>query len=115
MNTTPFTTDQLEIAFDNLGLYDMDIRPDYSGRGMYGDTCFGIVHSDSESMVALAIVDALFTVDEMTLAGPAEVLMQAQQILRTTRNDSMGRSAITYFPGWQLPDTNEDNDNETED
>jgi hypothetical protein len=105
---TKFTTDELD---DALGMYfdGAEVYSDYSGRGMYGERCFGIVHNGSSAKVALAIVDALRSAAFRTLDDPDwfdmdEVMSDAEDILRRASEDSMGLSSITYFPGWVLPD-----------
>ena len=66
-----------------LGLED--VREDYSGRGMYGAGCFGIVAESLDEVVPIlrkALGDT-----------PALDLLEAM----TT--DSMGLDTIYYFPG----------------
>ncbi|TXH53642.1 MAG: hypothetical protein E6Q97_12815 [Desulfurellales bacterium] len=72
-------------------LDDLDVRTDYSGRGMYGETCLGLV--TSQPMAILGWRFAL-VLDELGL-DPYEVLVKA-------RTDSMGYDTITYFPGVTL-------------
>ena len=90
------TRDQLnqviELADDD---YD-DVRTDYSGRGMTGQTCLGYTgHQPEAFTLALTIVvrgyadrDNLNAYDVMDIAisGPA------------ARSDSMGMGQITYWP-----------------
>jgi hypothetical protein len=52
-----------------------DVRSDYSGRGMYGETCYGIVCDNVEECI-----------EQGTLRG-----------LRNANSDSMGRSYIVYW------------------
>lgn len=64
---------------------------DYSGRAMYGKTCFGIVVDSItdafEFYVAVAIVLDADDARELALAA---------------RTDSMGLGMIVYFPGVEL-------------
>lgn len=69
------------------GLYE-----DYSGRSMYGDTCFGFI---------LDVPDVLLGVAIATVLGDDN---DAWEMARATRTDNMGRSTIAYFPGWTLED-----------
>jgi hypothetical protein len=62
-----------------------EFRDDYSGRGMYGETCVGVVFDYRSD-----IYEFMFDVYEETgyrLTAPAE--------------DSMGISTIFYWPGLQ--------------
>ena len=52
------------------------LRVDYSGRGMYGATCYGIVTDDPDACV-----------EEAAARG-----------IRGSKRDSMGRQAIVYWP-----------------
>jgi hypothetical protein len=74
-------------------LADLDredaIYEDYSGRGMYGEKCLGIVGSGAEC--------ARFLV-EITAADPD----LGREMARKQREDSMGRDMIAYYPGIQL-------------
>lgn len=78
---------------DALARADLDedaIYEDYSGRGMYGASCFGITHAGAREV--LAFIAHLATIDEEAALLLAE---------RATE-DSMGRGTITYFPGVDL-------------
>ena len=66
-----------------LGLED--VREDYSGRGMFGERCFGIVAESLEEVIPIlrkALGDT-----------------QALDLLEAMSTDSMGRDTIYYFPG----------------
>lgn len=93
MNNTiilPITADDLEDEL--MGLLDeVDVRTDYSGRGMYGETCLGLVVDKPDILVGLALGQVLDQID----ADPFEVVSRA-------RTDNMGRSTIIYFPGVTL-------------
>jgi hypothetical protein len=107
--TTIITREQLDDILDAAGLcetdepadrdYDwgdsdgdaVDIREDYSGRGMYGDTCLGIVVSSQRTAFRLvACMTAVLGIDT-TL-----------DITRKAATDNMGRDMIVYFPGVTL-------------
>ena len=68
-NTTPFTRDQLQDAFESVGLDgdEATIRASYSGRAMYGDSCFGIVHRGGDQQIGLAV---LFSYDYLRVFHP---------------------------------------------
>lgn len=104
MNTTPFTQNHLEEALGYVGVDDAEIYVDYSGRGMYGATCFGIVHDSHDTIIALVIAHALhIALLEQGDDDHDDVMESATEILRSACGDSMGRQHITYFPGWELP------------
>lgn len=69
-----------------------DIRTDYSGRGMYGATCFGIVFREHRDIFSFFVELAVEDYDT------------AELLARKARQDSMGRDAIVYFPGCTLDD-----------
>lgn len=77
-NTNHQTTNMEELIEDICANVSCDAEPrhEYSGRGMYGDICHGIVTSSPLKVVEQAAVMGLFG---------AEI-------------DSMGRSSIVYWP-----------------
>lgn len=84
------TTIDAELVVEAAERSDCHVRGSYSGRGMYGDTCFGIVHPGGAELakffMALAERDA-------DLAWELADRMSA---------DSMGYDTITYFRGYGL-------------
>jgi hypothetical protein len=81
-----------EANLDTEALYE-----GYSGRGMYGKECFGIVGTPGDAMaflVALAKVDAL-DVDVIYMA-------------KYTSMDNLGLKTISYWPGYTIDDENDD-------
>lgn len=86
----PVTADQLEDELVGL-LDEVTIRNDYSGRAMYGETCFGIVTDQTDMVVGMALGGALNVFD----IDPYDVVCRA-------RSDNMGYDRIVYFPGFRL-------------
>lgn len=86
---------------DALEVADLDhevtIRTDYSGRGMYGDQCFGLVF-EQEVRHPWAFFAALGIVQESM--DPPD--FDALELARAARSDSMGVGTIVYFPGWTV-------------
>jgi len=70
------TQDQIIALADELG---GEVRLDYSGRGMFGARCMGIVCEDSEQVILNALGRGL----------------------PRGKVDSMGKRAIVYWPGIQ--------------
>lgn len=68
---------------------DLKVYPSYSGRGMFGDTCFGLVGSRND-------VIRFF----IQLSKKDEEL--ADDLLDRMATDNMGYDTIFYFPRFQL-------------
>lgn len=76
----------LEEVCENVDLDpDHAIRSTYSGRGMYGGACLGLVHDNVDELLMFVI--------ELAVQGI---------ILDGARQDSMGLSTITYWPQFQV-------------
>lgn len=74
---------------ENAGL---EVRPNYSGRGMYGEQCVGFVVEESQLLRTVA--ELVFFADDDR--------EQVAKLFRRARTDSMGRdSIIVYFPSVQ--------------
>lgn len=73
----------------------------YSGRGMYGRECVGLVVSNVFSAVA-ALYSGLSRVvaDEIDLEDYLEAL---SDVIRETRQDGMGLDHIIYWPALAWP------------
>ena len=95
---TTLTNDQLwdlSVAIRNVDS-EAELYKDYSGRGMYGDECIGIVCHDTDQM--------MYRLGwELSGTELGDILGNA-----TTDHDSMGLREIVYFPRLQAP-TQEDN------
>jgi hypothetical protein len=74
-----------------------DARADYSGRGMYGNVCVGIVASDLLELGA-AIAE---TVEDEELR---------KELLSNSRTDSMGYDTIVYWTRVTCSDAPEEDD-----
>ena len=66
----------------------------YSGRFMYGKTCFGLVGNFS------SILKALFAF----LADYPEHAKALAKTVKCMKSDSLGRQEIVYFPHVSIPD-----------
>lgn len=64
----------------------------YSGRGMYGEQCLGITCAQPERVIC-----TLFSV-ALEMDWEREDLQSLAEALQESCTDSMGRSAIVYFP-----------------
>lgn len=90
MSTVTLTRDDLEFAAAAAGLEDEALRTDYSGRGMYGQQCVGVIGDPADgTMFALKLSEEVEDVDFETM-------------IRDTHLDSMGLQTITYWPSYQV-------------
>jgi hypothetical protein len=74
---------------------DLNYRA-YSGRGMYGKYCLGIIHSHPEE-----VITTLFSV-ALEFDWTREELVDLCNMLESSRTDSMGLSTILYWPKLEL-------------
>lgn len=82
---------------------DVEIRTDYSGRGMYGAECLAIVTRDIDGD-AQSLGDILNAIYSMGLEMSADTVGDTNaigHILRSARTDSMGTGTVIYFPAAQ--------------
>lgn len=98
------TQEQYEILEDNLS-GSGDLRPDYSGRGMYGATCLGFVTDEGSAAFQMALAEILAP-ELLGLGDDDEVgldeVKEAMEELGKPSSDSMGRSAIYYYRQTQV-------------
>lgn len=86
----------IEIPWDTIeaAAFDAGLDPErhvcrsYSGRFMYGRTCFGIVGSISE-----------YTEFMLAIERSDEGFEYTNKMAEVVTTDSMGRDMIFYFPG----------------
>lgn len=69
-----------------------NIVTDYSGRGMYGEQCLGIVTSNSMELIASILEEINFQKDSKSLID------EFSQMIRNCKIDNMGYNYILYFP-----------------
>jgi hypothetical protein len=83
----------LDIAED----WDLEIHAAYSGRFMYGKTCFGVVGSITDLLGFIAALAIKLNDDNM-----ADVMFDC--IVQDVRTDNMGYDTIFYFPSLSVVD-----------
>lgn len=91
----------------SLGEIEYDeIRESYSGRSMYGGTCFGVVvHAHRDVNILLfALGYECRDLDESDSPEHAQLAANLHKMARIAQVDSMGRDIIVYFPGFTLGD-----------
>ena len=100
---TPRTIDNrdaiMDALYDSVDDAESALHEGYSGRGMYGDECFGIVVDDIGELCRF-----------FAYLGADHDTDLADRLARVARTDSMGRSMIVYFPGYTLGGESEDDE-----
>lgn len=71
--------------------FEINLREDYSGRAMYGETTAGLV-GDFGEIMACAVLVAF----ELGEEGDDQGLEELTEDLRNLRTDNMGMSMIIY-------------------
>lgn len=98
----------IDYDYAEQACYDADLDPErsirakYSGRAMYGDECFGLVHKTAGELLRFAC--SLFQSDPDSVDW-----------LDEARQDSMGLDQITYWPRTQVENAPEEEDSPEED
>lgn len=107
-------------------MFDISPYYGYSGRGMYGRTCFGIITSNPANLMShvLQVMQefvAYEDIPEITkeyddsefeqLSAAVEAICD---IFENARYDSLGLQAIVYFPEFDLPELEEPESEEPE-
>lgn len=100
MTNQLFSYDAVLEACDYANLDEDAIRLSYSGRGMYGAQCFGIVGSDKELFLFCAGLADYVGYNDAAPGIPARDAVQG--LIEHAATDSMGRDMILYFPGYTL-------------
>lgn len=93
---------------DALNQTDVELRENYSGRGMYGDTCIGVVGDQDalevfEQELAKAATLAKYEDHHPTDYSDPEAVIETfieelHNVAASRRTDSMGMDAIWYYP-----------------
>lgn len=101
-------------AFDTAAWdTDLEIRDDYSGRGMYGESCWGVVGElDSLRKFEVSLAKGQ-TAEQYKDAIDGSIDVEAvldafeehlEDIQNRRRTDNMGMSYIWYYPSIELVD-----------
>ena len=83
------------------------IRFNYSGRAMYGDTCFGVVTDLSEALLVLKLARVFSGMNNWP-GRDQEMIDIAFELAENIKADSMGRSTIYYWPSLKVTVNPED-------
>lgn len=94
-----------EVMYDTYGTVgDVDFRPEYSGRGMYGKNCVGfVVQRPAVGLMSVgaALAEVLRLADEDDVDYD-EKLNLLHYMVTNACMDNMGMDMIVYFPGVTL-------------
>lgn len=92
----------LELIVDLHDGEDFQIRVDYSGRGMFGEKCLGIVGSDTATVI-YKIMDAIMDEYGDEKDTQLELFHELAEMLSNgSKQDSMGLQRIIYFPSVEI-------------
>lgn len=83
--------------------HEVELRENYSGRGMYGKTCIGVVGGDeglAEFESALALLTVMDDLDDEVNGFTALNALTDVQDMR--RSDSMGMDRVYYYPALSI-------------
>lgn len=88
----------LELIVDLHDEEDFQVRVDYSGRGMFGGECLGIVGPDTTTVI-YEIMDAIMSEYCDEKDTQLELFHELAEMLSYgSEQDSMGQQCIVYFP-----------------
>jgi hypothetical protein len=98
-------------ACDQSG--EVNFRPDYSGRGMYGRECVGITgpYFDCMQVISAVIVEAARNMADADMPDFGEFEQKVETLMNFSQ-DSMGRGAIIYWPSLESVKVEEYEDEE---
>jgi hypothetical protein len=81
-----------------------EARASYSGRGMYGRSCVGIVIDSESDLLALGVA----------ISELVEDYEDKQTLVNSVKTDSMGRGLIAYWTGVTCEDAPDEDEEEDE-
>ena len=88
----------LKLIVDLHNGEDFQVKVDYSGRGMFGSECLGIVGSDTTTII-YKIMDSIMNKYYDEKDTQLELFHELTEILSGgSKQDSMGLNCIVYFP-----------------
>lgn len=88
----------LELIVDLHDEEDFQVRVNYSGRGMFGEECLGIVGSDTTTVI-YKIMEAIMDEYGDEKDTQLELFHELAEMLSDgSGQDSMGQQCIVYFP-----------------
>jgi hypothetical protein len=100
----PFTTIPRRIIEDALlELRDNEegINPEYSGRGMFGETCFAVSFDNPADLCGFGFILGRAAM-EAEEDGSPDISGTLESLVDRTKVDQLGNSIVAYFPGFTL-------------
>ena len=92
----------LDLIVDLHDEEDFQVRVDYSGRGMFGEKCLGIVGSDTTTVI-YKIMEAIMNEYCDEKETQLELFHELAEMLSDgSKQDSMGLQHIIYFPSVEI-------------
>ena len=91
-NMKQLTEKQIEILQDFANNNNISFVEEYSGRGMYGETCIGFSGNIDLFTLGFNLAQYLLDVDEDSDFLLSELFCEGSE------SDSLGRGTIVYFP-----------------
>lgn len=82
----------LKMGADEIAVEDFEIRDDYSGRGMNGETTYAVVATCWQDVTAAAAMAAHYHVDREHFMSGANFAAGMADL----RSDSMGTAIVIY-------------------
>lgn len=103
---------QITKAAVDTAAYDADVelRDDYSGRGMYGEECWGVVGElDGLRKFEVELAKGMAAEELADKDWPVDVVLDSfidelEKLQGKRRTDNMGMSYIWYYPSLELVD-----------
>ncbi len=116
-----YISDKLKRVFDDLS-DEFSIRNDYSGRFMYGAKCFAITTRSggqagelfSAILCGVQCVNADMTGETEMLDAYVDLLNELSDLFSNMCQDQMGLGMVDYFPGYQLVEDDETDEEDEE-
>lgn len=90
----------LEKVLWQADIDDDQVRLDYSGRGMYGQACFGFTGTMEDYTRFVVAMLTHYTPERESECSEDYAIALGQGV----RTDSMGRDMIFYFPDFRVID-----------
>lgn len=86
--------------YDRISELGFDTRDDYSGRCMFGDTCFGFVTGDTFIGIRLFYEFLRREIEEGDFESECSAILNIldNPVRNTVQKDRMGLDYIVYFP-----------------
>lgn len=106
--------DAIAEQFGRVSDQPLTFRRHYSGRGMYGAQCFGVVvPRGAEVALGMAIGVAAIEQEEIAVLGQGNAIEVAEHMAGHAQYDNMGHDTIVYWPdvsadSWPGYDISED-------